>query len=127
MNMVGGIDLMSVTTALQYSYPSLEAWQADIIRRFGLDPFRWRFRCPSCGHVASVQDWKNAGTTEEQMAFSCIGLLLPDPKPMLTRPGPCNYAGEGLFRLNPVSIVGFTGRLFAFADPAIPVDPEIAS
>ena len=33
-------------------------WLAEATRRFGDDPMAWKFVCPSCGHIASVQDWK---------------------------------------------------------------------
>ena len=42
-------------------YNSVEEWKAEATRRFGPDMLKWRFRCPMCGHVASVQDFKDAG------------------------------------------------------------------
>ena len=42
-------------------YNSVEEWKAEATRRFGPDMLKWRFRCSMCGHVASVQDFKNAG------------------------------------------------------------------
>ena len=41
-------------------YNSVEEWKAEATRRFGPDMLKWRFRCPMCGHVASVQDFKDA-------------------------------------------------------------------
>ncbi|MEW2164348.1 VVA0879 family protein [Streptomyces sp. NPDC007084] len=34
-----------------------ELW-AEATARFGNDPLKWRFRCPSCGDVASGADFK---------------------------------------------------------------------
>jgi hypothetical protein len=96
-----------------------EEWTAEGIRRFGADQMTWRFVCPSCGHVASVQDWKDVGAKKGEVAYSCVGRHLPDPKRMGERPGPCDYAGGGLFRINPVNVTfpdGTVLRCFDFAD-----------
>lgn len=81
-----------------------------------MTPMNWKFRCPSCGHVASVQDWKNAGAPENAAAFSCVGRWLQERKEAFTKNGPCNYAGGGLFRLNPVKLEGMDVGPFDFAD-----------
>ncbi|MEW6573152.1 MAG: VVA0879 family protein, partial [Bacillota bacterium] len=85
-----------------------EEWYAEGRRRFGDDVMKWKFVCPACGHVASVQDYKDAGAPEGAVAFSCIGRYLPNAKQAFDPegPGPCNYTGGGLFRLNPVRIDG---------------------
>lgn len=92
-----------------------QEWEAEGRRRFGKDKMRWKFVCPSCGHIATVQDWKDAGASRGQFAFSCIGRSLGTTKEMGERPGPCNYAGGGLFAINPVEVDG--GHYFAFAEP----------
>lgn len=99
-------------TAIRYTD---DEWQAEGVKRFGEDRMTWRFVCPSCGHVASVQDYKDAGAPSEAVAFSCVGRWLPNPSEMCVKPGPCNYAGGGLFGLNPVEIEGRESRVFAFA------------
>jgi len=83
---------------------TVEQWRNEGQRRFGPDHMQWRFVCPSCGHVASVQDWNDAGATESEVAFSCIGRWTGQGKKIFNKPGPCNYAGGGLFRLNPVLV-----------------------
>ena len=98
-----------------------EEWIAEGKRRFGEDMLGWRFVCPSCGHVASVQDWKNAGAPEGAVAFSCVGRQLNanDDNTFGKKGGPCMYAGGGLFKLNPVTVVRENGQesaLFAFAE-----------
>lgn len=98
-----------------------EAWWAEGERRFGPNMAEWRFVCPACGHVASVADWKNAGASSGEIAFSCIGRRLPECRDAFgDGPGPCNYAGGGLFRLNPVKVIsamnGHENEVFAFAD-----------
>jgi len=98
-------------------------WVAEGKRRFGEDFDKWRFVCPVCGFVASVQDWKDVGHSDAA-AFSCVGRWRKDSKDALTDAmakgrGPCNYAGGGLFRLNPVTVVftdGTEHSAFEFAD-----------
>lgn len=99
-----------------------EGWIAKGRELFGTDTTRWRFVCPACGHVASVRDWKDAGAPETAVGFSCVGRWLANARDAFVKgTGPCNYAGGGLFRLNPVSITmpnGSVEHAFAFADPA---------
>jgi hypothetical protein len=99
---------------------TLAVWRTEAIRRFGDNPLYWRFVCPSCGHVATVRDWKDAKAPESAVAFSCVGRWLPGPvATIFEKPGPCNYAGGGLFPLNPQEVTDDKGKsyhFFAFAD-----------
>ena len=106
-------------------FASEELWREEAERRFGPDEMKWRFVCPVCGHVASVQDWKDAGARSNAVAFSCVGRWAGAKRDAFGNardgePGPCNYAGGGFFALNPVTVhTGDTShRVFAFADPA---------
>lgn len=82
-----------------------DEWWAEARARFGDDPMAWRFVCPSCKHVASLRDWKEAGAAEGEWAFSCVGRRLTgSAEAFKGQGGPCNYAGGGLFRLNPVTV-----------------------
>ena len=88
---------------------SHRAWLAEGVRLFGRDVKRWRFVCPICEHIASVADWEALNTGAGAIAYSCIGRFLPRPAKVRDAfrqdgPGPCNYAGGGLFRLNPVRV-----------------------
>jgi hypothetical protein len=80
------------------------------------------FKCPSCGHIATVKEWKDAGADEGEIGFSCIGRRIGAKREALdsqSKKGPCNYAGGGLIRLNPVKIVfdeGNATSVFDFAD-----------
>lgn len=108
---------------------TLAEWRAKAADLFGDDFMKWKFVCPVCGHVAAVQDWKDAGATARAAAFSCVGRWA-GANPMTTKgdigpngikgKGPCNYAGGGLFQLNPVVVVdpdGHETKAFAFAGP----------
>lgn len=103
---------------------TVSEWRAEGARRFGPDPLNWRFICPICHHIASVSDWKAAGATEGEVAFSCVGRRTGGRQAFEEQgPGPCNYAGGGLFRLNPQPVIneeGKTQHVFAFA-------PEISN
>lgn len=96
-----------------------DEWQAEGERRFGPDLITWRFVCPVCGHVATPRDWQEAGAPQTAVAFSCVGRWSLRNRPALggSGPGPCDYAGGGLFRLNPVEVEG-AGKFFAFAEVA---------
>lgn len=93
-----------------------EQWEAQAIERFGTDTMAWRFVCPSCGHVAAVKDWRDAGASEKEVAFSCVGRHLPNPVDAFHKPGPCNYAGGGLFRINPMHVRMKDGHLTTIFD-----------
>lgn len=98
-----------------------EEWKTEGARRFGEDAMSWRFACPACGHVACVGDWKQAGAPESAVAYSCVGRWTgaADDKTFGKTGGPCQYAGGGLFRLNPVKVTTSDGNehaVFEFAD-----------
>jgi predicted RNA-binding Zn-ribbon protein involved in translation (DUF1610 family) len=95
-----------------------EEWNAEGVRLFGEDRMGWRFACPSCGHVASVRDWRDAGAPENAVAFSCVGRWTGAKAEIFDKKGPCNYAGGGLFQLNPTKVTradGGESSVFAFA------------
>lgn len=101
---------------------SFEEWKAEAIRRFGEAPQGWKFKCPCCGHVQSMQDFADVGADINLAYFNCIGRH--DGKhgavQMGTKPGPCNYTGGGLFNLNPRAVLhpenASVLRIFDFAD-----------
>lgn len=112
---------MSTNEAIEVKFDfTLEQWQAEAVRRFGKDPMGWKFICPACKWIASVQDWKDAGASEGEAAISCIGRRKPIPTQ-------CNYAGYGLFRLNPVNVLHEGGNVvqaFDFAPENLPPDNQ---
>jgi len=40
-----------------------DQWKAEAIKRYGDDSSKWKFRCPACGVVTSVQEWKEFGSS----------------------------------------------------------------
>lgn len=109
---------------------SYEEWIAEGKRRFGDDFMAWRFVCPMCKHVATVEDfkaYKTAGAQPDDATQMCIGRYLPkDKRYGLSRDHanpkvkqPCDYAGFGLFRLSPNMVNfpdGSKSYCFDFAD-----------
>lgn len=95
-------------------------WEAEGERRFGDNKLEWKFKCPACGHVISVKDYKDAGAPNGAIAFSCIGRYLDaEPREAFVAKkdkgkSPCNYAGGGLVGLNSVEVDG--ENYFEFAD-----------
>lgn len=101
---------------------TLEEWNAEGGRRFGKDQMKWCFICPSCGYVATPEDYKGAGASSNAVAFSCVGRWsgAMDKDAFATKKGhgPCNYAGGGLIGINPVTVVHPDGKehqIFEFA------------
>jgi hypothetical protein len=111
-----------------------DEWIAKAIALFGDDAKQWRFVCPVCETEQSINDFiEHTELPKEKIegviAFSCIGRWArggcehPGLGPTATRGDAnepamgCDYAGGGLFRLNPVRIEwnGKTHQRFAFA------------
>ena len=74
-----------------------EDWREEGVRRFGLDVMDWRFVCPVCGHVASIQEWTDVGI-RSGAATKCIGLWIGAQREAVggEGPGPCNYTGDDM-------------------------------
>ena len=79
-------------------YNSVEEWKAEATRRFGPDMLKWRLRCPMFGHVASVQDFKDAGAKSPSRAYQeCLGRYTGKGTPKKGDSSGCNWAAYGLF------------------------------
>ncbi len=85
-------------------------WKAEARRRYGDHAGDWKFRCPVCGYVATASEWTQRGA-QSSVAFSCVGRWLRkgevarDVYDGRSTVQPCNYAGGGLFKLNPVHVI----------------------
>jgi hypothetical protein len=106
-----------------------EEWTAEGKRLFGDDYNAWKFKCPICGHVQSVGDFrqfKDQGGNMNSAYQQCIGRFMKDP---VHRPfgetvkgepkQPCDYAIYGLFCFPAVVVVfpdGHETPAFAFAE-----------
>lgn len=92
---------------------SSDDWRAEATRLFGNDEMKWAFICPCCKHVATVQDYKDAGAPVTAVAFSCVGRWSGAKREAFLSgggDGPCNYAGGGLFSISPVRVITEEGK-----------------
>src|ERR1700685_345399 len=97
-----------------------EDWLKEGAKRYGEDRKQWKFKCPLCKTITIVQEWIDAGEPR-MIAFSCIGRTKEKRRDAFAigKKGPCNYAGGGLFRLNPITIIQKNGEsedVFDFAN-----------
>jgi hypothetical protein len=111
-----------------------QEWMAQGRELFGAEPRDWKVVCPVCATVQSCRDFEeHTDIPKEQisgyMGFSCIGRYAKggcEHKGLsgeAAKPGPhrrlgCDYAGGGLFKLNPVRVThdGREHQVFAFAE-----------
>lgn len=99
-----------------------DEWLSNAEKRFGKDKKKWKFRCPSCGHIQSIGDFEqyhDKGCGPNTAFFSCIGRWDGHMKnSMGSGKSPCNYTLGGLFNLAKVFVVDENGRhpVFEFAN-----------
>lgn len=80
-------------------------WHAQGVALFGEDQMQWRFICPACNHVVSVQDYKDAGAPSAAVGVACVGRFVPHCREAFAiGPGPCDYSGRGLICISPVRV-----------------------
>ena len=111
-----------------------EEWKAEGTALFGPDFMQWRFVCPICKNVASVEQFRNhkdQGATPDCAPQNCIGRYMPKEErggfssdksnPKVKKP--CDYAAYGFFKLAPVEVEFSDGSVcgvFAFDEGAAP-------
>jgi len=103
-------------------------WLDKAKRLYGKNAGDWKFKCPVCQTVQTAQDFVRAGLSKEEASTSiaqeCIGRHLQNKEKAFgekkrKKGVPCDYAGYGLFKLNPVEIImddGTKYNAFDFAD-----------
>jgi hypothetical protein len=99
-------------------------WIEEGKARFGPDVRKWRFKCPSCGHVQTFEDFVALGMNPNQaqtiVGFSCIGRWRTSTAlnvvgfGELDKGSGCNYAGGGLFRIAPTLVKFEGGERYTF-------------
>ena len=77
---------------------TLEEWMTEGKKLFGEDFKTWKFKCPACGHVSSVQDFIDAGRDANDAYQDCIGRVNgKGDKNGKDKGFGCNWAAYGLF------------------------------
>ena len=79
---------------------TLIEWQEEAKRLFGEDHKQWKFKCPACGHISSVQDFIDAGADTNDAYQMCVGRVNgKGEKGMkgIDKGFGCNWAAFGLF------------------------------
>jgi predicted RNA-binding Zn-ribbon protein involved in translation (DUF1610 family) len=94
-----------------------QEWLDKAIELFG-EPDKVAFKCPVCGHVQTLGDFRSRGLDYQQAYFNCIGRYIGGRSAFHEEgPGPCDYTSGGLFCLNTVVVVkdGKEVPVFEFA------------
>lgn len=92
-------------------------WFAEGERRFGKNFEEWKFKCPMCGHVAAVHDYKAFGAHSPDCAYvECIGRYTGQPSPSKSTGKGCNWAAYGLFGIPKGGVLVDGQHIFDFAD-----------
>jgi hypothetical protein len=87
----------------------------ECARRFGEDARKWKFICPACRTVQTIEDLLNAGLPRNQVdgvvAFSCIGRLTGQSDEGITAKNNglpwtkgCNWTLGGLLRIHKLEV-----------------------
>ena len=91
-------------------------WLAEAEAKFGKDPKGWKFICPVCKTVQSIQDFLDLGVDKEtiqgQIGFSCIGRQKNSgPWKKKDKPGKgCDWTLGGLFQFHTLEIQTDDGK-----------------
>lgn len=72
-------------------------WLKEAKEKFGEDHKKWKFICPACGHVTSVEDFMNAGGDMDGAYQECIGRYTGKGSPQKNDSSGCNWAAYGFF------------------------------
>jgi hypothetical protein len=85
---------------------------------FGENMMGWRFVCPSCGNVQTMEDfrpYKAQGATPDDVRFNCIGRFSGAKGTLFSSGRPCDYTSGGFFNIAPVTVVDGDEIFYCFA------------
>lgn len=95
---------------------TLTEWETLGEQLFGKDRMKWKFVCPGCGNIQSVEEfrkYKDQGAEPSSAYQKCIGRYaggkswMNDPT---TKKGPCDYTANGLLNICPLIVVDNEGH-----------------
>lgn len=87
---------------------TLAQWREQGEALFGDDMMGWKFKCPQCGHVSSLGEFKKAGL-DPNLATSCCASRF---KELSYRKDDCKWTTGGLFRV---------GGMYVLSESYVPV------
>jgi len=92
---------------------TLEEWKNKAKELFGEDVKEWKFKCPQCGEVQTMQDFiKNkVDEPDTKFYFSCIGRWVKDRG--------CDWTLGGLLQIHKTEVISEDGKnipVFEFAE-----------
>ncbi len=101
-------------------YPTVELWESAASDLFGPDKDKWAFKCPCCGNVQTIEDFKAYGIDrpEHKVYASCLGKYAGLYKMIKEQKKGCNYSATGLFNLSNTVVIdnGVKRNVFDFAN-----------
>ena len=91
---------------------NMDDWEKIATEKFGSDPKKWQFKCPSCGGVQTLSDFIENKVPEPggKFYFSCIGRWVKDRG--------CDWTLGGLFQIHTTEVIPKEGKpvpVFEFA------------
>ena len=98
-------------------------WMKEGTELFGHDMYSWKFVCPVCGNIASVEEYrqfKDKGATPSSAYQECIGRYTEGRSAFHDNEGkPCDYAAYGLFGMCRTEVVDNSGNKIAVFEFAL--------
>ena len=88
----------------------LEAWKSLGAEKFGADKRMWKFKCPACGGVQTLQDFMDNGVKDPdgKFYFSCIGRWVQSRG--------CDWTLGGLLQIHNTEVVTEDGSIVPVFD-----------
>lgn len=77
---------------------TLQEWHEEGKKLFGEDFKQWKFKCPACGHVQTIQDFLDVEADGNSAYQECIGRHTGKGSAVKGDTSGCNWAAYGLFR-----------------------------
>ena len=93
-----------------------DEWEREGVELFGPHMLTWKFKCPGCGNIQSVEDFrkfKDQGATPNSAYQECIGRYTNGKSFTHMKSGekgPCDYAAYGLFDICHTTVILEDGK-----------------
>lgn len=62
-----------IRTEIKMKTLTFEEWEKEGNELFGKDKLDWKFVCPACGHVSSINDFRRYTKDADDAVKNCIG------------------------------------------------------